>query len=1601
MQSIDATSYWSVANLAKSLRQEYLLISNEQSSYLNLQETYEQNYCETQQLLWICSRQRQILKDLVLAKSEAAPALAYRQADMTKHIGFINIYQCKAFNYLQTVGIVDLLNFLYESPATLACCLSAADSSEWADVQLDMVIHFVINGLYGGVIHAKDAEMLIKLFQVLVETQIAIGGNPRKFLRSQSSFSRVYQKYHESTHATKIFLKTVLFEPIMSVLMEDERRFEATPQKKTVGSTTKRAPGIDKESSSECVVNSVNCEQLTTNQMHVHVAKFIKSISDNWLLLPSTLRWLYQWVYRTLAQAKLPKKDINTILSDMIFTNFICPAIQSPNIHGIIDASISENSRFNLKQIGQILQILTLSEDQPLDASKYRDVLNKFEKNCISAMLEQFYMNDTSKQNNSNPIIQYHSSAGTKLILVTLEELATSIKLMEATLQHHSLPISDGERRKLKQMIEPFSDLTEAVLGIPCVASELPSCSSESKHNSKVRNRLTGNKSSNSSLAENSERKGNSMNISAIGSGTVLIIPLASNDDKRLLTEEELLNNIPCKESARNSEENYADQINLEDKKDNNKQSSRDKQKSFSLQDDASLGNTSDNLEAVSEAHSNHSVASSLELEEADQNDNDNLSDMISANVSGRGSPNISGRDTPSSQVTEGGGEVQQFATPHMTKISNKARSDIEDKFCKFEIKKLIEGDETISIISDTWSTDVLASDSEALEANDRNFSTPLIPAMPLLPGDHNYIPLTSNFGQLRIGNIDLETQSESAWSTDALVDTDDIQSMTSRFETADNISKEQEMFLGSSVSVSKSGHFRNMNNNSHQELTNCCTANEILPMEQNCSRPTQVRQSSTDSFMSTDGSAEIRTNSNRSYQNENTAKICKRGDKSKLNINACCDSKPNNEIETNNEIRASSKPDQMSDVMYCNFSSTNCNDNKTAIEGAAREGASDLTSTCVDEDMVSVEHRRLSSEQRNAKFDSRRNGMMDIPRNFSGLSSFTSNPTLTTPLTALNNPERETNELVTSKEVMPITPQDDTSALPNLTSPCLIKMAQSAKKESFVSLANPDKGFLSQSIDREEKGNRVACYSFDTPAVKDFLHPEKVTGTIPKSISFDLSADKIDRNESTIVSIPGTSRSSNALKTHGGFFTKIKLGFKNRRSINGNNKLRFSYTSNNSYVISINGNDAFSTVNTYISNANDSDIMHETTEDILAKYRRKTSSSSETVASDSTSNNSSSTNSKNAHSCGRNPSERNDLDYSTTFAALKRKLRQVLSTSDIYPSDFEPCDDGHATSLLMYLRILQSQALSNQALQQLSCTSEILRVMQTVKAEAQQNLLMDLQNDIYTRQTYIQYLISCRQTLLSSTDNLNSFTNNLQQESRLIVYHIMMIVAKHFLEKKEKMVQKFHREFVKLTVVDEKIDMLHEFLKSLTDDLRADTVIDYMSDSQFTEAQDCMECILLQKLYQSVMFPNNDGDIFRDQVLFDHIKRLSRSISPSHKMLRISSAYLGEAPWPYAQRQLSYISAYKTPNEKVECVFKCMKSLISLLSMGSDRSITADDMTPVFIYVLIQVNPPNLLSTIEYVNSFFGDKLAGERAYWWTQFCSAVTFIKTMDYCE
>ena len=72
----------------------------------------------------------------------------------------------------------------------------------------------------------------------------------------------------------------------------------------------------------------------------------------------------------------------------------------------------------------------------------------------------------------------------------------------------------------------------------------------------------------------------------------------------------------------------------------------------------------------------------------------------------------------------------------------------------------------------------------------------------------------------------------------------------------------------------------------------------------------------------------------------------------------------------------------------------------------------------------------------------------------------------------------------------------------------------------------------------------------------------------------------------------------------------------------------------------------------------------------------------------------------------------------------------------------------------------------------------------------------------------------------------------------------------------------------------------------------------------------------------------------------------------------------------------------------------------MNLLSLANEHSVpAADDFMPVLIFVLIKANPASLLSTVQYVNSFYEKRLQGEENYWWMQFSSAIEFIKNMDY--
>ncbi|CAH2275543.1 GTPase-activating and VPS9 domain-containing 1-like [Pelobates cultripes] len=163
-----------------------------------------------------------------------------------------------------------------------------------------------------------------------------------------------------------------------------------------------------------------------------------------------------------------------------------------------------------------------------------------------------------------------------------------------------------------------------------------------------------------------------------------------------------------------------------------------------------------------------------------------------------------------------------------------------------------------------------------------------------------------------------------------------------------------------------------------------------------------------------------------------------------------------------------------------------------------------------------------------------------------------------------------------------------------------------------------------------------------------------------------------------------------------------------------------------------------------------------------------------------------------------------------------------------------------------------------------------------------------------------------------------------------------MTICVRLLLESKEKKIQEFIQDFQKLTAADDKTARVEEFLQSLYGAMAQDSLA-------------------------------NTKGVFEGR--------------------------------PSAQAEIHTLSAYKTPRDKVQCILRMCSTIMNLLSLANEYSVPgADDFVPVLVFVLIKANPPCLLSTVQYINNFYTNRLTGEEYYCCMQFTAAVKFIKTID---
>ncbi|XP_077943008.1 GTPase-activating protein and VPS9 domain-containing protein 1 isoform X9 [Gasterosteus aculeatus] len=692
-----------IHTLAHHLKQERLYVASEKQLIQRLNSDVLKTAERLYRAAWIAKQQRINLDRLILTSAEASPAECCQHAKMLEDTQFIDGY--KTLGFQETI-YGEFVARLRENPRLVASCLVAGERLNQEHSQ--GVTYTVFTSLYGNCIMQEDESYLLQVLRYLVEFELKESDNPRRLLRRGTcAFSILFKLFSEGLYSAKLFLTATLHEPIMQLLVEDEDHLEIDPAKVTERLTPAQQERFGEKGSEGYKQRVQTAVEANEAKLVALVNKFIGYLKQNTYCFPHSLRWIVSQMYKTLSCVeRLEVGEVRTMCTDLLLTCFICPAIVNPEQYGIIsDAPINEVARFNLMQVGQLLQQLAMTND---DADPRRkSSLAKFDKSCVAAFLDVVIGGravETPPMSSMNLLEGLSRTAvyithNQLLVLVdfvrnvmagdhlreeehmALETLVANVP-QSRTVKSNSLELTPSNTPQLSPATTPANKKNRLPIGqhLAAITSWDPSTTTLSAHIELVTPFANARSRSRTNIAQEGEAEGSSQeSIQELMPEEVLVISLGTGPQSvpGMMSENEVLN-LQLADGAQG--DSHADDTKLHGKP--------DKTLRFSL--------CSDNLEGISEGPSNRSNSvSSLDLE--------------GESVSELGAGPSGSNGVEALQLLE----HEQATT----------QDNLDDKLRKFEIRDMmgLTDDRDISeTVSETWSTDVLGSDFDPNMDEDR-----------------------------------------------------------------------------------------------------------------------------------------------------------------------------------------------------------------------------------------------------------------------------------------------------------------------------------------------------------------------------------------------------------------------------------------------------------------------------------------------------------------------------------------------------------------------------------------------------------------------------------------------------------------------------------------------------------------------------------------------------------------------------------------------------------------------------------------------------------------------------------------------------------------
>ncbi|CAG9759671.1 unnamed protein product [Ceutorhynchus assimilis] len=198
---------------------------------------------------------------------------------------------------------------------------------------------------------------------------------------------------------------------------------------------------------------------------------------------------------------------------------------------------------------------------------------------------------------------------------------------------------------------------------------------------------------------------------------------------------------------------------------------------------------------------------------------------------------------------------------------------------------------------------------------------------------------------------------------------------------------------------------------------------------------------------------------------------------------------------------------------------------------------------------------------------------------------------------------------------------------------------------------------------------------------------------------------------------------------------------------------------------------------------------------------------------------------------------------------------------------------------------------------------------------------------------------------------------------------------------------------------IDELAEMAQKYYNLYNSRINSYSIYTELDGDVRIELEDFFEKYSMVNLYTWLFCPSFTNDEEKDLSIQDRIRKLNW-VNAHHLDCCISETSLEVRDLVYAAiTDLLGMDSVKAPQEKLQCVVKCCKSVVEVLQHCQGGPVSADEFLPALIFVVLKANPARLKSNILYVTRFCKDSrlMQGEAGYYFTNLCCAVSFIENL----